>query len=398
MPPEPDSPLLRNLLLLPRMLRRSGVTVSLDQTLRFARALEWLDISNRAQVFHAARALLVTRQETLRLFETVFNSFWRLCSDGGRPLARRPPPAPRHDPQPRKTFDVATYMAYKARRFDPEIEVADRSGTASDEEVLRHKDFSEMTPEELATLRRLIREMQWRASERRTRRRISAARGDQVDLRRILRKVARTGHLPLRPPWRRRKVKPRPLVLLADVSGSMEKYSRLVLQFFFSVRHSLTDVECFTFGTRLSRITDQLAIKNVDLAIDEASREVSDWAGGTRIGECLGAFNRRWARRVLRRGAVVLIVSDGWERGDTGRLAAEIRFLHHRCHRLIWLNPLAGKRAYRPRVGGMSAALPFVDDFLPVHDLHSLEQLARHLQALPRRSAVPVHQRQSRLQ
>ncbi len=377
------SPLLDNLLHLPYMLRRAGLPVSLDQTLSFTRALEWLDVSRRRQVFHAARALLVTRHETLRLFETVFNSFWRLVGTGEAPGPRRAPRAPRHDPDRRRPFDVVSYMAYKARAFDHEIVVADRTATASQEEVLQHKSFSEMTPEELARVRRLIDEMRWRASQRKTRRFVAGARGEVIDLRRALRQVARTGCVPPRPAWRRRKIKQRPVVLIADISGSMAATSRLILQLFFSVTHSLRQVECFTFGTRLSRITPQLKIKNVDHALQEASREVLDWSGGTRIGDSLGAFNRQWSRRVLRRGALVLIVSDGWERGDPGALAAEMRYLKHRCHRLIWLNPLAGHRAYRPLASGMAAALPFVDDFLPIHNLNSLEQLADHLLRLP---------------
>ena len=377
------SPLLANLLHFPRMLRHAGLPVSLDQTLSFARALEWLDLSRRDQVFHAARALLVTRHETLRLFETLFNSFWRLAKDGEAPGSRRHPRAPRQDRDRRRPFDVVSYMAYKARRFDTEIEVADRAGTASEQEVLQHKSFSEMTPEELARVRRLVDEMRWRASQRRTRRFVAASRGEVVDLRRVLRQVAKTGYVPPRPKWRRRKIKQRPVVLIADISGSMAKTSRLVLQLFFSVSHSLKQVECFTFGTRLSRVTPQLRLKNIDHALEEASREVLDWSGGTRIGDCLGAFNRQWSRRVLRRGAVTLIVSDGWERGDTTRLANEMRYLKHRCHRLIWLNPLAGHHDYRPRASGMAAAMPFIDDFLPIHNLDSLEQLADHLFRLP---------------
>ncbi len=379
------SPVLANLLLLPRMLRRAGLSVSLDQTLRFTRALEWVDVGRREQVFDTARALLVTRSETLRLFEAVFHSFWRLCRDGDAARPPRPPRPPRHAARKGLPFDVVTYAAYKARAFSREVETADRSASYSSQEVLQRKDFAAMTAEELERVRRLIDDLRWRASLRRTRRRLAADRGDVIDLRRALKQLGRTGSLPPRPAWRRRKVKPRPTVLIADVSGSMERVSRLVLQLFFSLSHALPGVECFTFGTRLTRITAQLRLKNVDRAIDEAAREVVDFAGGTRIGESLHAFNRRWSRRVLRRGAVVLIISDGWERGDVAVLARQMRALAHRCHRLIWLNPLAGRRGYRPRVEGMAAALPFVDDFLPIHNLESLEQLAAHLRSLPPR-------------
>ena len=381
-PAAADSPFLENLLLFPRMLRQAGLTISLDQTLNFARALRLIDLANREQVFHAARALLVTRAETLRLFAAIFNQFWRLHRANEAPRGQRAPVAPRHDLQGRKQFTVATYMAYKARRFDPEVEVQDRAATYSSLEVLQRKHFSEMTPDELAGVRRLIQGMRWKASLRETRRLVPASRGDVIDLRKALRQVAKTGCVPPRPAWRARKIKPRPIVLLADVSGSMEQVSRLVLLFFFSLSQSLKDIECFTFGTRLARITPHLKIRNVDRAIAEASREIPDWAGGTRIGESLRAFNRQWSRRVLRRGAVVLIVSDGWERGDVGLLRSEMQHLGRRCHRLIWLNPLLGKQGYQPKVEGMAAALTHVDDFLPVHNLHSFEQLSRHLAAL----------------
>ncbi|HWQ13370.1 MAG TPA: VWA domain-containing protein, partial [Roseiflexaceae bacterium] len=185
--------------------------------------------------------------------------------------------------------------------------------------------------------------------------------------------------------WQRRKVKPRPLVLIADISGSMEQYARLLLQFLYGVAHSRPRVECFVFGTRLTRVTPQLRLRNVDRALDDAAREVMDWAGGTRIGESLHAFNRRWARRVLGRGALTLVISDGWERGDPQLLARELRFLQARCHRLIWLNPLAGRATYRPLVAGMRAALHYVDDFLPIHNFQSLTALEQHLRTLDAR-------------
>jgi uncharacterized protein with von Willebrand factor type A (vWA) domain len=178
------------------------------------------------------------------------------------------------------------------------------------------------------------------------------------------------------------------VVLLADISGSMAKYSRLLLQFFYGMSQSLRRVESFVFGTRLTRITPQLKLRNIDRALESAAAEVVDWAGGTRIGESLRSFNRDWSRRVLRRGAVVIVVSDGWERGDVETLRREMRYLAHRCHRLVWLNPLLGTPGYQPLVEGMSAALPFVDDFLPIHNLESLRALAAHLVSLPERRSV----------
>ncbi len=382
------SSFLDNLLLFGRALRRAGLKVSLEQILSFARALDWVDIGDREQVFHAARSFLVSRREDLKVFEAVFERFWLGAAEEPRP--RRAPVAPRHDPKRGRRFSVS-YLAALARPDDPEVDVADRRGTFSAEEVLRRREFSLLTPEELDEVRRLIRDTRWEIDLRRTRRWIPDRRGPRIHLRRVLRDAAKFGGAP--PTLRRLspKVKQRPTVLLADISGSMEKYSRLVLQFFFSATHSLVDVECFVFGTRLTRVTSQLKLRNVDRALEEAAKEILDWSGGTRIGESLAAFNRQWGRRVLRRGAVVVIVSDGWERGDVETLEREMRHLHHRCHRLIWLNPHLGQAGYRPLVEGMSAALPWIDDFLPIHNLQSLRDLSRHLAALPaRRTGLPT--------
>ena len=368
---------LENILLLPRLMRQAGIPVSPEQSRDFARALTLIDLGSRDQVFHTARSLLVTRKEHLRLFETLFNRFWRSVVRGGqapRQEERRPRRARRE-----KRIDVVSLMSHKAQPSDPEIEIGDRSGSFSAAEALQRKSFAEMTPEELETVRRLIQEMRWQAARRQTRRRVAASKGGSLDLRRVLRAAVRHNGVPLELFWQARKEKERPLVLIADISGSMEKYARVVLQLFYSVTHSMRDTECFVFGTRLTRITAALQIKNIDRAIDDAARQVVDWSGGTRIGQSLQRFNRCWSRRVLRRGAIVLIVSDGWERGDVTLLQQQMQFLSRRCYRLIWLNPLLGHEAYEPRVEGMAAALPYIDDFLPVHNFHSLLALSQHL-------------------
>lgn len=182
--------------------------------------------------------------------------------------------------------------------------------------------------------------------------------------------------------WRDIRTEPRPLVLICDISGSMERYSRILLQFAHAISAGLGDVETFVFGTRLTRITRQLRHKDIDDAIDAVSKHVVDWSGGTRIGEAIKEFNFRWGRRVLGRSPVVLLISDGWDRGDPELLAREMDRLQRSCHRLIWLNPLLGTPGYEPLTVGMQAALPFVDDFLPVHNLVSLEQLGAKLASL----------------
>lgn len=369
-----------NVLAFVQVLRRAGMPVSTTQVMDFSCALKLIDIGQRAQVYYAARGILVSRHEHLRLFDMLFNAFWNqgINSPGASP--QKAPRAPRHDQEQRPA--LVTYMARKAQASDPEVDVADKSGTYSDVELLQRKDFSDMTPEELDAVKRLIQEMRWQAVFRKSRRRVACRRGETLHMRRVIASAVQYGGVPLALSWQTPKIKQRPVILLADISGSMERYSRLVVQFFYSLSHSLKHVECFAFGTRLTRITGQLKLKNIDQAVNEAAAEVVDWSGGTRIGESLATFNRQWSRRVLHRGALVMIVSDGWERGEVDLLRAQMRYLQLRCHRLIWLNPLVGKRDYQPLVEGMAAALPFVDDFLPIHNLQSLSALAAHLATL----------------
>lgn len=377
-----------NIFVFVEALRRAGLPVSLQQTLDFTRALALIDIGSRDQVYFTARCLLLNRRENLALFDLVFSRFWRVQPAEEESLQPKTSARPHSRPEKKQPFNFVTYMAYKARPFDQEIEVADKAATFSSSEVLRQKEFSEMTPEELETVKQLIQQMRWQVSLRQTRRQVSDPKGNMLHLRRALRTATKYGGVPLDLAWQSKKIKQRPLVLIADTSGSMEKYTRLMLQFFYSVTHSLKNVECFVFGTRLTRITSQLKLKNIDRAIDEAAREVVDWSGGTRIGDSLKTFNHQWSRRVLGRGAVVLVVSDGWERGDVSMLKQEMRYLQHRCYRLVWLNPLLGKSTYQPLVEGMAAALPFIDDFLPIHNLQSLSTLAEHLGSLGKRRSV----------
>lgn len=226
----------------------------------------------------------------------------------------------------------------------------------------------------------LMERARWRLGERRTRRLRTSRRGRSLDLRQTFRRSLRTGGEPVTLARRARRWKPRPLVILCDISGSMSVYSRLLLHFIHTVANGLQNVETFVFGTRLTRITRQLERRDVDAALADVARLVQDWSGGTRIGDSLRAFNYRWARRVLGRGAVVLVISDGWDRGDVKILGQEMARLRRNCHRLIWLNPLLGQDDYRPITAGMRTALPYVDDFLPAHNLDSLFSLGKVLE------------------
>jgi uncharacterized protein with von Willebrand factor type A (vWA) domain len=268
---------------------------------------------------------------------------------------------------------------------DPEVDVRDRSHAASEDEVLRHKDFAALSPAELEAVRRLLGGQRWQFALRVTRRRRPARNGPELDLRRVAARAARAGGVLLELPRRVPQVKRRPIVILADVSGSMDLYTRVLLQFFHALRQDFLDVESFVFATRLTRITHALSLRHVDRALDEVAQSVLDFASGTRIGQSLHTFNRLWAGRTLGRGAVVIILSDGWERAGAETLQKEMQILRERCHRLIWLNPRLGQPSYEPRVAGMAAALPYVDDFLTCHNLQSLNALSEHLGRLPRR-------------
>jgi uncharacterized protein with von Willebrand factor type A (vWA) domain len=368
-----------------RALRGAGLPVGIEQSESFAQALAWVDPMVRREVYLAARATLVSRREDLAVFDEIFAAFF----GGPRvPKAQATPLAPRHD---RSAFVRTALVAYMAERPEPnarEVEVPEQDKAASGLELLQRKDFSNCTPAELDAIARAMRELRFDVTLRISRRLVRARRGGRLDLARIVRAAARRGGTVVALARRRRKLRHRPLVVLADISGSMELYTRIVLQFLHGVTQHHARTETFVFGTRLTRITGQLQIRQVDAALAHAAREIVDFAGGTRIADCLHAFDRLHARRVLGPGAVVLIISDGWETGDPARLDAQMRRLAERAHRVVWLNPLLGRPGYVPEVRGMAAALAYVDDFLPIHDLRSLQALAVGLGRIPRRKGA----------
>jgi hypothetical protein len=252
----------------------------------------------------------------------------------------------------------------------------------SHRETLREKDFSTLTGEEAREAKAMLASLRWEPDARRTRRWMAAA-GAVPDLRRLAGRAVRYGGEPVDIPRRERRWRPRPLVLLCDVSGSMERYSRMLLHFAHGLASRAGRFEAFLFATRLTRITRDISRRGADDAVSRVLKATPDWGGGTRIGDAVRTYNVEWARRVGGRGPVVLLISDGWDRGDPDRLAGEMARLARASHRLIWLNPLLGSPEYQPLTRGMRAALPYVDDFLPVHNLVSLERLADYLNALP---------------
>jgi uncharacterized protein len=372
-----EGQLLHNIVLFGRLLRRLGLDVTPTQILDLVAALHLIDLGRKEDVKESARAILVNHPDHLPIFDQAFELFWQVRKQKlprinlGMLLQRRPPIQEQYQLFGRSGSDKDAQ-----EQHEPRVE---KIQTYSDAELLRQKDFARMNDYELAQVRQFMQDLRWTLQQRRTRRRQASRRGDQLDMRRTFRQNIRHGGEPLLLAHRRRKLKRRPIVLLCDISGSMERYARVLLQFLYAISNSLQKVETFVFSTQLTRITRQLKRRDIDVAIDEATAIVHDWSGGTRIGDAIRTFNYDWARRVLGQGAVVLIISDGWDRGDPGALADEMDRLHRSCHRLIWLNPLLGSPDYEPLTRGIQAALPHVDDFLPVHNLVSLEQLAETL-------------------
>ncbi len=376
--------LFHNILQFSRVLHATGLDVHAGRTTEVAAALGHIDIGRRSDFYFTLRTLLVHRRQDLEPFDEAFRVFFR--KPPGDPSAtdlralgeRRRFGNPQIDvPEPGVLEDDSS-----TRTLSEVVErVAPMSYGASD--ALRTKDFAEFTDRELNKAKAMLDALHWEPGLRRTRRWVAGS-GSMPDFRRMIRRNVRYGGEPFEVPMRERKEKRRPLVLLCDISGSMERYSRMLLHFMHSLAGGMGRIEAFLFATRLTRITRELSNRRADEAVSKISRSVSDWSGGTRIGESLRAFNVAWARRSLAHGAVVLIISDGWDRGEPELLRAEISRLRRTCFRLIWLSPLAGSPGYQPLTRGMLAALPFVDDFLPAHNLNSLEALATHLNTLPR--------------
>lgn len=415
-PVEPDR-VLRNLLVFGRTLREAGLPIGDGQLISFVDALSQIDVRRRDDFYYASRATLVTRPEQLPAFNAEFARFWR------RLMSYDPPPVeayveddqgasvplPELSQQRRGAKSEGEGKDAEQERTILAIDSGDDEAAVGDSEdveappedvlifsareVLRKKDFAQFTPDEVTEARRLIEQMDWRLGTRETRRRERAIHGEFIDPRSTLRRSLRHGGMPLELRRRKRKERMRPLVLICDISGSMDRYARLLLRFVHALKHGLDVVEVFVFSTRLTRITRQLRKRDVDRAITEVVDAVEDWSGGTRIGEAIKSFNFQWGRRVLRSGATVVIISDGWDRGDPVLLAQEMARLQRSCRRLIWLNPLLGAPGYQPLTQGIRAALPFVDNFLPVHNLQSLEALAELLGAMSDQAPVRGHQR-----
>lgn len=351
------------------LLRAAGVDVGTHQAIAFVEAAHALEPVDQVDLYWAGRSTLVVHHAELPTYERVFQA-WYLEEDPGSLSAtvtdEREPPPPALDPTP----------------DDPEVGPGDHDeedvagAVASPVELLRTRRFDHATPEEMRAIRLLMSDIVVRVPHRVTRRTEPVRRGRVPDLRRSLRNAVQTDGELVRRAWRRRRSRPRRLVLVLDVSGSMAGYSRALLHFAFTARVSTRDVEVFCFGTRLTRLTDAFSRRDVDASLDDAAARVVDWDGGTLIGESIATLTRTYGRTGLLRGAVVIVCSDGLERGDPAQLGEEMARLQRYAHAVVWVNPLKSDERYEPLARGMAAALPHLDRFVTGHDLASLDGLA----------------------
>ena len=353
-------------------LRDAGLEVPLGSMVTFMAALGCVGVDTRAKVYWAGRATLVHRPEDFDTFDVVFTHFW----EGIDPLGLLPPP-------PVEEVVLA---------FD-DLEGDGGDGDTEDEsdmiavryspyELLRDRDFADCTADELAELAELMNRLRLGGAMRRSRRLrpVRVPRG-RPDLRRTVRRALQAGGEPITRSFRQPGEQPRRLILLLDVSGSMESYARALLRFVHAAVVGRRRVEAFALGTRLTRLTRELSTRDPDAAFDRAAGAVQDWSGGTRLGESIGVFCDLWGVRGMARGAVVVILSDGWDRGEPAAMAESMTRLSRVAHKVIWVNPLKATPGYAPLAQGMAAALPFVDEFVEGHSLASLEELADRVAA-----------------
>lgn len=369
---------LEGLIAFGRLLRERGLPVGTGRILSFCRAATVLEPASKNDLYWAARATLVSSKEHLDVFDAIFESFFDSSSSQKMQGAPGEPPTANPSRVDAETLGEIEVAAGASARSDEEHETGGKMGVgivASEAEVLRTKSFEDLSDQERAQTTALIRRLAVDIRHRRTRRLRSSSKGDYFDLRRTLRYSLRTQGEPFRRAWRQRRTRRRPLVLILDVSGSMAPYSRALLQFGFAAMAAGHKVEVFCFGTRLTRVSKALRTKDPNRALKDIAATVHDWEGGTRIGDSFRELIKGYGQRDFIRGAVVVVCSDGLERGDPEVLTAEMPRLARLVYRIVWVNPLKGSPLYEPLARGMAAALPHVDRFLPGHNVASLQEL-----------------------
>jgi uncharacterized protein with von Willebrand factor type A (vWA) domain len=384
-PPPQGGRLAENVMYFARTLRAAGLPVGPGKVLTALQAVETVGLERREDLYWALHAVFVNRRDQRELFDQAFHVFWRNPQILDRLMRLLLPEIATPDRPDSEMNEMSRRLAdamkaeqsgaSQAREDSEERIEIDAILTWSDKEVLHSQDFEQMTAAEIEQAKKAIAAMRLPIQQVTTRRFQPDRGGRRADPRASMRAALRSGRdiIPLK--WKTRRRRHPPLVMLCDISGSMSRYSRMLLHFMHAITNDRDRVHTFLFGTRLTNITRQLRNKDVDVALEKVAQQVMDWAGGTRIGACLHDFNVTWSRRVLGQGAIVLLISDGLDRDDAAGLEREMERLHKSCRRLIWLNPLLRYEGYAPKSQGARAMMPHVDEFRPVHNLHSLAEL-----------------------
>lgn len=378
--------LVDNLMLFARVLRAAGLPVGPGKVIDAAEAVRAVGIASREDFYWTLHAVFVNRRDQREVFDQAFHVFWRnprlleRMMSIALPQTVVPPEEERRELSKRVADAFRALSEAEGRREQERIETEfDAAMTWSEDEMLRHQDFEKMSTDELERAKRAIARLRLPVERHPIRRFELHHAGNRFDLRATLRRSLRGGGQDLEILTKRRRTRRPPLVILCDISGSMARYARMLLHFLHALTNDRDRVYTFLFGTRLTNVTRHLRYKDPDVALAKVGEAAEDWSGGTRIGVSLHEFNRFWSRRVLAQGAVVLLISDGLDREGAKGLAREIERLHKSCRRLVWLNPLLRYEGFEPRSTGIRAMLPHVDEFRPVHNLESLEQLAAAL-------------------
>ena len=397
-PPEAAGPgglLSENIMHFGRVLRRAGLPIGPGQVLAALRAVEAVGLGSRVDFYWTLHSVFVNRRDQRELFDQAFHIFWRNPDILERMMQIMLPDAGGAQQANEDAEEISRRLA---EALNPNQDGGDDSEEGEEEitfdatltwsagEVLGDKDFEKMSSEEIRDALDAIRRMRLPIMEVPTRRFRAHASGDRIDMRRSLRAALRSGsdYIPLMK--RKRRTRHPPLVIICDISGSMERYSRMMLHFMHAITNDRDRVHTFLFGTRLTNVTRYLRYKDIDAALERVGEAVLDWSGGTRIGHSLHAFNQNWSRRVLTQGAVTVLISDGLDRDEGTGLALEMERLHKSCRRLIWLNPLLRYEGFEPKSVGIRAILPHVDEFRTIHNLDSMRDLTRVLGAEPPRN------------
>ena len=378
----PDSlPFITHIILFGRKLHDAGIDVNPANLIDLGRSLQYIDIANRQDFYAAALATLIINREDMELFTLLFNQYWDTLETAEEPAS--PEEKTGQDAAPSEDIRQERQRADADNAGDGDDEDAESEQTGySSRELLAQKDIDSMSDEELEQARKIIAELIAILANRRSRRFKPAKSGAQLDFRKIFRRSMPYGEYCLKLAHRTHRLKKNKLILFCDVSGSMERYSRFLIQLICTMGARISNIEVAVFSTRMTSITPYLNRKDIDEVVQQMSSQVHDWAGGTNIGGCLRELNEQQAHQMLSSHTIAVILSDGWDQGDAGLMRSEMEQLRRRVNKIIWLNPLLGNANYQPLCKGMQTALPFLDHFLPVHNLESLAEATKLLRTL----------------